>query len=125
MIVTAEDKRIAEKVGRRIAAARKARKLTQTQLARMMDVTQSTIGSYEIGRKTVPVRRLIQMAKILDVSADQLLGVEQQGKATRKPGPRSRLEAQLDRVRELPRQQQKAICTVLDMALQSTSGARS
>jgi transcriptional regulator with XRE-family HTH domain len=62
-------------LGRRIAASRELRDLTQQQLADRADLTQATIARIEKGRKPgVHVQTLVAIADVLDVSTDYLLG---------------------------------------------------
>ena len=58
----------------RIKKLRKARGLTQTELAETLKVRQQVIGSYETGFRKPPIERLPDLAKALDVSLEQLLG---------------------------------------------------
>lgn len=60
-------------MGKRMKQQRKAKKITQYQLAELMDVTPQMISSAELGQKAIRPENLAKMAKILDVSADYLL----------------------------------------------------
>lgn len=60
-------------MGKRMKQQRKAKKITQYQLAGLMDVTPQMISSAELGQKAIRPENLAKMAKILDVSADYLL----------------------------------------------------
>lgn len=55
---------------------RKARGLNQTELAAMIGVTQSAIGHYERGIRTIEAQKLTVLAKILEVSTDEILGIK-------------------------------------------------
>lgn len=61
-------------IGTRIQKTRKAKKLTQEQLAEMADLSPSYISAVERGVKTPKLETLIGLANILDASADDLLG---------------------------------------------------
>lgn len=60
-------------IGKRIAALRKAKNMSQTQLAAYLRVSASTIGMYEQGRRMPDVQTLVQLAQLLDVSLNYLI----------------------------------------------------
>ena len=62
-----------------ISRARKAAKMTQEQLAAELNVNRATISKYESGAIDPPIGQIIQMAKILNVSIVDLLGMEPEG----------------------------------------------
>jgi transcriptional regulator with XRE-family HTH domain len=114
---------LTRQVGQKIAAVRRARRITQGKLGAQLGLTQSMIASYEIGRRRMPLSRLFSLAEALGVSSVELLADTAAPTQPGKRGPKSRLEAQIEQVRRLPREQQKAITTVLDMALKNASQA--
>jgi hypothetical protein len=65
-------------IGERIREARQARKLSQEALALEIDVTQGAVGMYERGANLPSVETLPRLAAALGVSADWLLGMDQQ-----------------------------------------------
>lgn len=67
--------------GQRLAELRRLRGLTQVQLAEKLNSTQRAITYYENEASYPPVDTIIELAKILGVSTDELLGVKN-GKAT-------------------------------------------
>ena len=60
-------------IGRRIKTAREKKKLTQEQLAELVDLSPMHVSVIERGVKLPKLETLINIAKILDVSADVLL----------------------------------------------------
>ena len=60
-------------IGPRIAALRRERGLSQTELARRIQVSPSALGMYEQGRREPSGEILVAMARELDVSTDYLL----------------------------------------------------
>ena len=60
-------------IGRRIKLAREAKKLTQEQLAEMVDLSPMHVSVLERGQKPPKLETLIKLANILDVSGDFLL----------------------------------------------------
>ena len=59
-------------IGRNIAEAREAAKLTQTVLASRIGTSQSQIGKYERGEQDMTMARFIEIAEALGVSPDTL-----------------------------------------------------
>jgi transcriptional regulator with XRE-family HTH domain len=62
--------------GQRLVAVRKARGLTQVQLARLAGTTQRAISYYENEAGFPPAPAVIQLARALRVTTDELLGVK-------------------------------------------------
>jgi transcriptional regulator with XRE-family HTH domain len=61
--------------GQRLAELRKLRGLTQVQLAQKLDSTQRAITYYENEASYPPVDTIVELAKILGVTTDELLGI--------------------------------------------------
>lgn len=59
----------------RIIEARKEAGLSQTQIANELMIPQQQYSRYEKGDNELPIRYLIQLCKILKVSADWVLGI--------------------------------------------------
>jgi len=59
-----------------IKELRQARGLTQTQLAEAIHSTQASIQEWETGKKRPMIDAVVSLAKFFDVSADYLLGLE-------------------------------------------------
>lgn len=59
----------------RLTEARKAKKLTQNDVAKALHMTQSNISAYEKGIRNPPLETLVDIAEFYDVSTDFLLGV--------------------------------------------------
>ena len=110
-------------VGKRIAAARKELNLTQAQLAEKLGVKQQVIASYEVGRRRVPLAFLVKLAEALYVEVTDLLPLK--GNSHKKRGPMSRLQREIERVRELPQSKQKLVLDLLETILKSDSGKTS
>lgn len=63
----------AQAVGKRIKAAREAKKLTQEELAALVDLSPSHISVIERGLKIPNLDSFVAIANVLQVSADSLL----------------------------------------------------
>jgi transcriptional regulator with XRE-family HTH domain len=58
----------------RIREARKMAGLSQTQVAKMLDLHRPSISEIEAGNRSVSAEEIAQLAEIFDVSASWLLG---------------------------------------------------
>lgn len=115
-IVAVTDRPFYEQLGQRIATLRKARGLTQVQLAERMGVAQQTLAHYEAGRLRLLAGALPKLADELGVSVEDLLG-ETKPKGRGKRGPVPKIQQQLERVSALPKARQRVVMEVLDSML--------
>lgn len=70
--------------GERIKELRKAKNITQSELAKRLNTTKQTISKYEKGIVTnIPSDRIEDMARILDSTPEYILGWEQGGQEER------------------------------------------
>ena len=58
----------------RIRDLREDHDWTQTDVARMINVTQTCYSKYELGQREIPLAVLIKLANIYNTSIDYLLG---------------------------------------------------
>lgn len=59
---------------RRIRDLREDMDLTQTQMAKLLNMSQTGYSKYETGENDVPTTVLIKLSKIHNVSIDYILG---------------------------------------------------
>ena len=64
-------------VGKRIASLRESRSLSQTQLAKKLNISTSTLGMYETDKRNPNNEMLKLLANFFHVTTDYLLGVSQ------------------------------------------------
>ena len=64
-------------LGNRIRAAREQKDLTQDKLADLLGVSRTAVARWENGDIEPKLKNLIALAKVLHVSTDYLLGVEE------------------------------------------------
>lgn len=64
------------KIGNKIKEQRKIKMLSQTELANLLNTTQDTISLWERLKSNPDVEQLKHLAIIFDVTADYLLGLE-------------------------------------------------
>ena len=63
------------KVYKRIRDLREDKDLSQTQVAKEINVSQRTYSYYENGERTIPPEILVALAKFYNVSADYILEI--------------------------------------------------
>ena len=63
-------------LGNRIRRLRKKANLTQAELGKLLDCSNSTISLYEGGQRSPDTMMLVRLADVFDVSVDYLLGRE-------------------------------------------------
>jgi len=61
-------------LGERVRLQRMARGLTQTELAALTGIPIPNLSRIEHGRQSIYVERLLDLARVLQVSTDYLLG---------------------------------------------------
>lgn len=62
-----------KQIGERIKELRKRKHWTQDELAHLLEVAPSSVGSYERGSRQPTIENLIRMSKYFNVSLDYLL----------------------------------------------------
>jgi transcriptional regulator with XRE-family HTH domain len=114
--MAATDRAFYEQLGQRIAERRKARGITQVELAKILGIAQQTLAHYEGGTVRIAIATLTIVAKALEATIEDLIGAPS-AKATGKRGPAPKLQLQLEQVSRLPKAKQLAIAQVLDSML--------
>ena len=102
-------------------AVRLQRGLTQTQLAELIGSTQRNISHYETVADCPPGPVIIQLAKALKCSADELLGIKaSRAHTTPKQDPETkRLWKKFQQVRTLPEKDQRAVIRLINSLVQT------
>jgi transcriptional regulator with XRE-family HTH domain len=100
--------------GRRLAALRKARGMSQLGLADALHVKQPTVSYYESQDGTPQADVLTKLAKILGVTVDELLGTPGHRRALPTDDPAAqRMWKKFQQLMELPEPDQKAVLHML------------
>ena len=63
-------------IGKNIRALRKEKKLTQSELANLLYVSQDTISLWELDKSLPDIPSLVCMSQIFNVTTDYLLNLE-------------------------------------------------
>lgn len=111
--MTPADKSFYKALGLRTAQFRKARGLTQAQLAEMLGIAQQTMAHYEGGSLRIAVALLKPLAQALDVSVEELID-EPACSSSKKRGPTSKRQQQVEQISSMPRSKQKFISKMLE-----------
>jgi transcriptional regulator with XRE-family HTH domain len=112
-----EEKSAPETFGERLAHFRKAAGITQVELAMLLGTTQAVVSDYERGMLRLHAAIITRAAGILDVTADQLLGLAQ------KAGPGPSRDRRLQAFDKLPKRDRDALTRTLDAFLSVRTGA--
>lgn len=107
--------------GQRLVAARQEMGLTQAQVAAQLGITQQSFAGWERRQTALRPEHLRQLARILHVTVDFLLGDLPPGR--RGTGPAGKVRRAFERVSRLPRHQQQRIVSVIE-ALVAQAGGR-
>lgn len=101
--------------GERLTALRKARGLTQVELARRIGSSQRAISRYETVADRAPAPILAKLALALGVSTDELLGIKSSSAASHAEDPETRrLWKKFQRVLELPEKDRRAVIRLVN-----------
>ena len=108
------DKQLNVEIGQRVCQLRKELGFSQTDLAENLEIGQQTVACYENGTRRIPIDLLPALALFLGTSPDFLLVGKNELKRS---GPASRLDSQIIRLRELPKDKQKLASDILETFL--------
>jgi transcriptional regulator with XRE-family HTH domain len=108
--------RTIEGFGERLCQIRKSRGMTQAELGKAAGVSNRVIAYYEQDGAQPPGAMLVDVARALRVSTDQLLGLKP---AKEKTSPRAaRLLKRLRKIEDLPPADQRTVLKILDSLLE-------
>lgn len=112
--------------GKRLVALRKARGLTQVQLAEAIGATQRAISYYETEASYPPAPVVADLAGGLGVTIDELMGAKKPAKAAQKPmdADTRRLWKKFQQVMSLPERDQRAVMRLLNSLVAAKGNGR-
>ena len=113
---TAENRLVA--IGNSLQSARKRRGLTQKELGEKIGLTREAIAAYEAGRSRLTDTTLLDMAAVLRISIDELMGKERQAVET--PITR-RWAKRMAIIESLPESVKKHILRTLDDVIKANT----
>lgn len=114
--------------GRRLTEARQQLGLTQIQLAERIGSTQRAISRYETVADFPPTAVVLELAKALKMSADELLGLKAPRKvAAAQPAKMDtetkRLWKRFQQLQELPEKDKRAVIRLINSLMSTTKKA--
>lgn len=113
-------------IAQRLATLRKARGITQVELALKLGVPQTMVSKYENGEVLLHAELLAQFADALDVSADDLLGRQAKRRKAAAVAPAPAVDRALAKrfalIQSLPRRDRDALARTIDAFLSARGG---
>ena len=100
--------------GKRLFALRKTRGLTQVQLAEALGTTQRVISYYETEAELPPSTAIIPLARVLEVSTDELLGLKPTEPNGNSSIQKQRLWKRFQKMDVLPTKDQRAVIRLIN-----------
>lgn len=107
-------------MGERIGQFRKDKGMTQKELAEALKVSQPVVSDYENDVIRLPADVVAELAKILTVSADEILGLKINGSKNSTLKNR-RLVRRVQQIDKLPKRDQEALLRTIDAFLTKAS----
>ncbi len=108
--------------GERLQNLRKARGLTQVQLAEAAATTQRAVSYYETEAGFPPAPAIISLAQALHVSTDELLGLKPPKAAPAEDDPEARRQwKRFQMIATLPERDQKAVVRLIHSLVAGSS----
>jgi transcriptional regulator with XRE-family HTH domain len=111
------DKRLVA-IGKNLQSVRKRRGLTQKELGEKIGLTREAVASYEAGRSNLMITTLLDIAAVLRVTVNEILGLERQStqiSITRRWAKR------MDIIESLPESVKKHILRTLDDVIKANT----
>lgn len=112
-------RKASETLGERLARLRRERGITQVELAEKLGVVQPVVSDYERGELRLHGQLIVELTKVLRVSADELLGLE--GEKASPPVRNRRLLRRIQELDRLPKRDQQALLRTIDAFLAKAS----
>ena len=109
-----------ESIGARISQLRKDKGMTQKELAERLEVSQPVVSDYENDVIRLPADIVGEIAQILEVTSDELLGLKREARSTGSVKNR-RLSRRLQAIDALPKRDQEALLRTIDAFISKTA----
>jgi transcriptional regulator with XRE-family HTH domain len=109
-----------ESIGASISQLRKDKRMTQRELAERLEVSQPVVSDHENDIIRLPADIVGEIAKILEVTSDELLGLKREARSTGSVKNR-RLSRRLQAIDALPKRDQEALLRTIDAFISKTA----
>lgn len=101
--------------GKKLAECRKAKGLSQKDLAKLLNTSHSVIGKYEREEMTPSIQAAVKLAKLLETTVGYLLGENKDAQLLKDPAMLKRLQD----IENLENEDKQGILYALDNLLKS------
>jgi len=101
--------------GNKLAECRKAKGLSQKELAALLKTSHSVIGKYEREEMTPSIEAAVKLANLLDTTVGYLLGENKQSKLLKDPAMLKRLQD----IENLPKEDKVHVLYAVDSMLKA------
>ena len=108
---------LSETFGKRIAAFRKTKGLTQHDLGAKVGCSQRVIAYYEAETDHIPSNLLLPLAKALKISLDELVGLKEEDIVSNK---NATLWRKFKKAEALPPKEQKAVAHYIELLIKAS-----
>jgi transcriptional regulator with XRE-family HTH domain len=115
MIAKTESRAYFRSLGMHIAELRKEQGMTQAELARALGLSQQTVFAYELGDRRVSVLILVKLARIFQVTIEELSGLKMVIRPKRRLSPAGIRHA--ERFQQLSKTRQRFAKRLIDLLL--------
>lgn len=109
-------------IGARITAIRKRQAMTQVELAAALGMDQSLLSRYERGALRLHGALVADLARVLHVTTDEILGLETPKAAG--PLPERRVVRRIQDIERLPRRKKEILLSTIDSFLRGATATR-
>ena len=109
--------------GERLAKARELKGFSQSHVAEMLGMKQQSYAVWERRSMALRPEQLVQIARLLDVSIDSLVGHQSRSQA-RHGGPVGKARRFFEAISKLPRHQQEKIFSLLEPFIEQHAGEK-
>lgn len=116
----ADDNRIptskrTKQIAKRLSRLRQEKAISQRDFCKKLGISQPMMSHYERGERRIPADLLAEMAKILSVSADELLGLKRSAKNNGEMSKEmKRMWKKFQQVAALPEHDQRAVIRIIN-----------
>jgi transcriptional regulator with XRE-family HTH domain len=101
--------------GKKLAECRKAKGLSQKELAKLLNTSHSVIGKYEREEMTPSIEAAVKLANLLDTTVAYLLGQNKDANLMKDPAMFRRLQE----IENLPQEDKDGVLYALDNLLKA------
>lgn len=103
-----------ESIGDRIRKARLAKGLTQTELGKRVGLSQGMVTYYEVRGVSPSPELLLKLARVLDVTVEELVGQRSRTKPPAETPDSVQLWRRVNKIQTLPPQDRKSVLRMID-----------